>query len=122
MTDRFINSEMAIYTLLRNAGYNAELTVPSHPEETTVWIMKTGGQRMGVFDSTRIQINVIDSQRMRGVETAEEIYSMLLDGPHFIPGVGLIDRIVSEGSPVEVPFKEQHKNYLFTVAVETRAS
>lgn len=116
----FINAEMAIYTLLRNAGYNAVLEVPQTVTEQAVWIMKTGGQRVSVFDDTRLQLNVIDSNRTRGRDTAEEIYDMLLDAPHYIPNVGLIDHVRSEGSPVEVPFKDQLKNYLFTVAVESR--
>lgn len=118
----FINAEMAVYTLLRNAGYNAVLEVPSEVTNTTVWIMKTGGIRVGVLDETRLQINVIDSNRTRGRDTADEVYDMLLDAPHFIPDVGLIDHIRSEGSPVEVPFKNQLKNFLLTVAVESRES
>lgn len=118
----FINAEMAVYTLLRNAGYDAVLEVPSSVPDTTVWIMKTGGQRVSVFDEARLQINVIDSNRKRGRDTSDEIYDMLLDSPHFIPDMGLIDHVRSEGSPVEVPFKDQLKNYLFTVAVESRES
>lgn len=121
MTPKFINVEMAVFTLLNNAGYNAVLEVPSKVSETTVWIMKTGGVRTGVFDSTRLQISVIDSKRLRAKEVAEELYSMLLDSPHFVPDAGLLDHIRSEGSPVEVPFRDQLKNNLFTIAVESRA-
>ena len=118
----FINAELAVYTLLRNAGYNVALEVPASLAEPIVWIMKTGGQRVGVFDMVRLQINVIDSHRQNGRDLAEEVYDLLLDSPHFVPGMGLIDHVRSEGSPVEVPFKDQLKNYLFTIAVESRES
>ena len=66
--------------------------------------------------------HVIDSHRQNGRDLAEEVYDLLLDSPHFVPGMGLIDHVRSEGSPVEVPFKDQLKNYLFTIAVESRES
>lgn len=122
MANTFIDAEMAVYTLLTNAGFTAVLEVPSAVSDTTVWIKKTGGQRVGVLDSSRLQISVVGPDRTECYEVSEEVYNMLLDSPHFIPGAGLIDYVRSEGSPVEVPFKDQLKNYLFTISVESRAS
>lgn len=119
--NEFVNVELGVYNLLKNAGYNPVLVVPERVSEPVIWIMKTGGVRTGVNEMTRLQICSIDSNRSKSVETANEVLNLLLDSPHFVPGIGLLDYVRCESTPVEVPFKDSFRNTLFTIAVETRA-
>lgn len=118
-----LNAEQAVYTLLTNAGYHVYTALPSPLEIfPVIWVQKVGGARNGVLSMDRLQIAVISDKRRTSSDTAEAVLDMLIDTYHVVPGHGLIDYVEAESTPVEVPFKDNLINNIFTIAVHSRVS
>ena len=68
-----------------------------------VHVLREGGEVSGVTRQDRIGLVVYDVGS-RAQDVAEEIQAVIADQDHFVPGVGLLDRVTVASVPTDIPY------------------
>lgn len=105
----FIDTEKAVLLLLADlADGNVDIETPSDLQDHLpfVRVERLGGQGTRWTDSPRIAVDVFAARgsRSSAVSLAFACQARLLSFPHVIDSVGVIDKVVTDISPNEVPW------------------
>lgn len=88
-----------------------------------VHLYKVGGIESGVFAQDRIVIDVYAEGRDPAYNTSEEIKKHLTSGYHSSELFGMVDSVVVESSPADLPYQsETVTKFTATFRAETRAT
>lgn len=120
-----VDSEGIVYDVIKGSGYATYRDLPDPnatgiDQDPSVVVTRYGGTGNNTEDVKRINIVITSDRRQDAFNTANDILDLLLDGPHFVAGKGLIDSVRVESLPVEVNLAHTRKTVSFTIAATSR--
>jgi len=122
MTARFPDVQAALVALLAPmAGGRAGIETPADLESRLpfVRVMRTGGGSGRVSDSATVQVDVFAASYGAGEDLAERVRQYLTGRP-LRHGRAVLDRVVCESAPVELPWAPRVRRFVATYVVTSR--